>query len=96
MMLIFMDANHENQDARGHFSAEEAMMAAAGFPGLAQHRIQHDNLTKRVEEFEARFERGERTVNPRLLSLPRDWAPPATFQDADKEYRPWINGRGVR
>ncbi len=81
--------------ARGHFSAEEAMMAAAGFPGLAQHRIQHRNLTKRVQEFEARFERGERTVNLQLLSFLREWAT-RHIQDADKEYGPWMNRRGVR
>lgn len=80
---------------RGHFSAEEAMMAAAGFPGLAQHRIQHRNLTKRVEEFEARFERGESTAELQLLSFLRD-SVARHIQDADKEYGPWMNRRGVQ
>jgi hemerythrin len=81
--------------ARGHFSAEEAMMAAAAFPGLAQHRIQHRDLTKRVEEFEARFERGERTLNLQLLSFLRDWVT-RHIQHADKEYGPWMNRKGVQ
>jgi hemerythrin len=80
---------------RGHFSAEEAMMAAAGFPGLAQHRIKHRSLTKHVEEFEARLERGEGALNIQLFSFLRDWLT-SHIQDADKEYGPWMNQRGVQ
>jgi hemerythrin len=80
---------------RGHFSAEEAMMAAAGFPGLAQHRIQHRNLTKHVQEFEARFERGEGAANLQQLGFLRDWVT-RHIQDADKEYGPWMNKKGVQ
>jgi hemerythrin len=80
---------------RGHFSAEEAMMAAAGFPGLAQHRIQHRNLTKHVEEFEARLERGEGNLNNQLLNFLRDWFT-THIQDADKKYGPWMNKKGVQ
>ena len=80
---------------RGHFSAEEAMMAAANFPGLAQHRIQHRDLTRQVEAFEVRCERGEGAANLQLLSFLRDWLP-HHIQDADKAYGPWMNKRGVQ
>lgn len=80
---------------RNHFSAEEAMMAAANYPGLAQHRIKHRDLTKHVEEFEARFERGEGAVNLQLLGFLRDWVT-THIQDADKQYGPWMNKRGVQ
>ena len=81
--------------ARGHFSAEEAMMAASNFPGLAQHRNKHRGLTKHVEEFEARFERGEGAINSQLLSFLCDWLT-NHIQNSDKEYGPWINRTGVQ
>lgn len=80
---------------RGHFSAEEAMMASAKFPGLEQHRQRHRQLTKHVEECEARFERGEGAVNNQLLSFLRDWVTEHVLK-SDKEYGPWINRTGVR
>jgi hemerythrin len=80
---------------RGHFSAEEAMMASAKFPGLDEHRQTHRKLTKHVEEMEARFERGEGTVNNQLLSFLRDWVTDHVLK-SDKEYGPWINKTGVR
>ncbi len=80
---------------RGHFSAEEAMMASLQYPGLEKHRQTHRKLTKHVEEFEARFERGEGPVNSQLLSFLRDWVTDHVLR-SDKEYGPWINKNGVR
>ncbi|HEY1649506.1 MAG TPA: bacteriohemerythrin [Terracidiphilus sp.] len=80
---------------RGHFSTEEAMMASAGYPGLDRHRIQHRGLTKHVQEFEARFERGEGALNPQLFGFLRDWLT-NHIQDADKEYGLWLNQKGVQ
>lgn len=54
---------------RNHFAAEESLMASASYPGLAQHRIRHQDLMKQVEEFVARHKRGEATVNLHLLGL---------------------------
>jgi hemerythrin-like metal-binding protein len=41
---------------RSHFSAEEALMASTGYPGLPVHHAKHIHLTKQVEEYVARFE----------------------------------------
>lgn len=68
-----------------HFAAEEAMMEAAKYPGLTRHRAIHRDLTRQVEEFVARFERGEGTVNIQLLTFLRDWLT-QHIQRTDKEY----------
>lgn len=78
-----------------HFSAEEAMMEAAKYPELTQHRIKHRELTKQVEEFVARFERGDITVSGHLLNFLSDWLT-THIQNTDKEYGPWMIERGVR
>jgi hemerythrin-like metal-binding protein len=80
--------------AHDHFTAEEAMMAAAGYPELAQHRVKHRDLSKQVEEFAARYERGESTLNMHLLNFLRDWLT-NHIQNVDHGYSSWMNAHGV-
>lgn len=70
---------------RRHFSAEEALLTAAGYPELTQHRIKHSELLKQVDEHVARFQRGEMTVNVQLLNFLRDWLT-THIQHTDREY----------
>jgi hemerythrin len=80
---------------RNHFASEESMLAAAQYPGLAEHRIKHRDLTRQVEDYSARFERGEITLNLHLLNFLRDWLS-NHIQKVDGEYGPWLNEHGVR
>jgi hemerythrin-like metal-binding protein len=79
---------------RNHFSAEEAMMASAKYPGIDAHKIKHRDLVKQVEDYSARFEKGEITLNLHLLNFLRDWLT-NHIQKVDKEYGPWLNEHGV-
>ena len=78
-----------------HFSAEEAMMQAAHYPGLDEHRVQHRELTKQVEEYVARYEQGDITLSLPLLSFLSDWLT-NHIQSTDKEYGPWLIEHGIR
>lgn len=80
---------------RDHFSAEEAMMAAAKYSGLSAHRREHERLTRQVEEYSARFDRGECTVNIELLHFLRTWLT-NHIQQSDKAYGPCLIGHGIR
>jgi hemerythrin len=80
---------------REHFSSEEAMMSAAHYPGLASHRKKHIELTKQVEDYVARYERGEITLNLQLLNFLRDWLT-THIQVEDHQYSPWIKEHGGR
>jgi hemerythrin-like metal-binding protein len=75
---------------REHFAAEEAVMAAAAYPGLAQHRVKHRDLIKQVNEFAARYQRGETNINLTLLNFLRDWLT-HHIQNEDKQYGPCVN-----
>ncbi len=79
---------------RNHFSAEEAMMETANFPGLAQHRIQHHELAKQVEEYVERFKQGDLTLSNRLSNFLSDWLTNHIL-NTDMEYGPWMNEHGV-
>ena len=80
---------------RRNFAAEEAMLVSTRYPGLAGHREKHRALTKQVEEYVARFEKGEITLNLTLMDFLRDWLT-NHIQKTDKEYGPWLNEHGVR
>jgi hemerythrin len=80
---------------RDHFVAEEQMMAATKYPGLAEHRIQHESLGKQVEEFVGRYERGDITISVHLLNFLSEWLT-NHIQGDDRKYGPWLNEHGVR
>jgi len=79
---------------RRHFAAEEAMLVSTRYPELASHREKHRDLTKQVEEYVARFEKGEITLNLALMNFLRDWLT-NHIQKTDKEYGPWLHEHGV-
>jgi hemerythrin-like metal-binding protein len=56
-----------------HFAEEEAMMAAAKYPGLADHKLKHRDLVKQVEDYILLYDKGEITLNIKLLNFLRDW-----------------------
>lgn len=77
-----------------HFAYEEAMMGTANYPSLAAHRSRHADLTRQVEEFRARCQSGDGTVNVELLPFLSGWLT-RHIQLEDKEYGPWMNSHGV-
>ena len=80
---------------RTHFTAEEALMAKASYPGLADHRKLHIDLMRQVEDYSTRFERGEITLNLHLLNFLRDWLS-NHIQNEDKQYGPSVNKHVAR
>ncbi len=80
---------------RNHFAAEEAMMTAANYAGLAAHKLRHRNLTRQVEGYVLRYHRGEITLNLHLMHFLRDWLT-NHIQQADQDYRPAMQARGLQ
>lgn len=79
---------------RNHFTAEEAMMTAAKYPKLADHKIRHCDLVKQVEDYIARYDRGETTINIQLLNFLRDWLT-SHIQKEDKQYSSCLIEHGI-
>jgi hemerythrin-like metal-binding protein len=77
-----------------HFAAEEKMLAESKYPGLAEHKLKHRDLIKQVEDYAARFDRGEITLNLHLMNFLRDWLT-NHIQKTDHEYGPWLNEHGM-
>lgn len=80
---------------REHFASEEALMEKAGYAALELHRKRHHELTRQVEDYVGRFERGETTINLHLLNFLRDWLTNHILKE-DKAYGPALTSRGIR
>lgn len=78
-----------------HFAAEEAMMVRTKYPNLDAHRAKHRDLTRQVEQFVHRYEKGELALTVDLLMFLREWLV-RHIQKEDREYGPWLNHQGVR
>ncbi len=56
-----------------HFTHEEELMEAQGFPALEEHRQAHDMLKRQIKEYQDRlFEEGEVDAHSVLMFL-KDW-----------------------
>jgi len=80
---------------RQHFAAEERLMTTARYPQVDQQKTEHVKLTRQVEEFVGRYNRGEIALNVSLLNFLRDWLTTHIVQE-DKKYGPWLNKAGIK
>ena len=78
-----------------HFAAEEKLMESIQFPGLANHRARHKELTGKVAEFVTRQQKGDKTVYTQLLYFVRDWLT-KHMQNEDQEYAAYLRSHPLR
>jgi hemerythrin len=80
--------------AQEHFVTEERLMEANQFPGLADHRAIHQALSKKVEEFIARHDNGDRAAYSQFLYFLRERFT-RHMQKEDHEYGLWFAEHGT-
>jgi len=72
-----------------HFTAEEVMMKKCDFPGLAEHKKAHEELTQQVKDFQERYNKGQVSVSVELLNFLHDWLVNHVLS-MDKRYAPYL------
>jgi hemerythrin len=80
--------------ANEHFAEEERLMESIKFPGLAEHRAKHREMTGKVAEFSARHEKGDTTMYTQLLYFMRDWLSNHMLT-VDSGYASWMASQGA-
>ncbi len=56
-----------------HFASEEKLMQTHHYPEYAQHKVLHDDLAKRVIDFQKAFAAGRTAISVDLLHFLKDW-----------------------
>jgi hemerythrin len=79
---------------RNHFTAEEELMDSKQYPALSDHKRLHRELTKQVEDYIVRYEKGDLTVTTHLADFLSNWLT-NHIQKTDQAYGPWLNQHGV-
>lgn len=78
-----------------HFGREEALMEQHGFPGLAGHRKEHEDMVRKIREASANFETNSLQASREVLHFLQDWLV-NHINVTDKGYSDFLNGKGVR
>jgi hemerythrin len=79
---------------RMHFANEEQLMEQFDFPGLGEHRIEHQRLLLQIQESANKLLHSESMHMRPLLGFLSDCYQ-EHMEGADREYGPWLNERGV-
>ncbi|HVP64494.1 MAG TPA: bacteriohemerythrin [candidate division Zixibacteria bacterium] len=82
------------QYAQTHFAAEETLMREHHFPGLEQHKLEHEKFVKDVLRFIEEFKSKKPNVPASLLSFLEHWLK-HHIMVTDKAYSSYLNERGV-
>ncbi|MEW5772729.1 MAG: bacteriohemerythrin [Thermodesulfobacteriota bacterium] len=79
--------------AHSHFSTEEKYMRQTGFPGLEEHRLQHESFIAKVRDFEQEISEGRTTPLEVVLFL-LDWYV-SHVKGVDRQYAGHLQSHGV-
>lgn len=77
-----------------HFGEEEKLMVAYNYPGLGEHRAQHDAFVEKVRDSIAKYEAGKLALSIEVMNFLRDWLKGHILQ-TDKKYTEFFNARKV-
>jgi hemerythrin len=75
-----------------HFKSEESWMELYHYPDMANHKLEHQEGTKKVNKLVLEYERGQQTVDIELLNFLSDWLQNHILQ-VDRKYIPCFQGK---
>lgn len=78
-----------------HFALEEQLMREHGYPGLAMHKLEHDQLLVKVTELNAKSLAGHKVISLAVLDFLKNWLI-HHIKVTDMQYKPFMNARGIR
>ena len=78
-----------------HFSEEEKLLSAHGYPTFAKHKGEHEALTKKALELAAQHKAGQIALTIPVMYFLKDWLS-NHIKGTDKLYGPFLNSKGVK
>jgi hemerythrin len=77
-----------------HFAYEEELMRQADYPELTAHKREHDDLARRVRDFQKDFEEGRIGTAIGLLQFLKEWLQ-KHLTESDHKYTPYLRAKGL-
>ncbi len=77
-----------------HFTREEQFFAATGYAAADAHKKEHDDLTMRVLDLQARYNNGALALTKEVINFLKSWLT-YHIQGSDQKYGPHLNAKGV-
>lgn len=72
-----------------HFRDEEALLAAAGYPGLVEHRAAHDRFVGELDQLLGDQQRSGEPLGDRVLMMLQEWLI-AHVNGMDQAWASWL------
>lgn len=80
--------------AKTHFTLEERMMSAFGYPDYEKHKIEHARFLAKIKEIRKELHNEEGPLNQEVLYLLRDWLY-EHITKTDKKYNSFFHTKGL-
>ncbi|MCL5267920.1 MAG: bacteriohemerythrin [Bacteroidetes bacterium] len=77
-----------------HFASEEKLMEANGYPLFSGHKMLHEDMIKEVELLRSRYNSGASGLTIEVMQFLSNWLS-EHIVGTDKNYGPYLNGKGL-
>jgi len=77
-----------------HFAHEESLFKTYGYPEATAHKMKHDDLTKKVLQFQQDLNAGKAVMSVQIMSFLKDWLL-NHIKGTDMKYSAFLKGKGV-
>lgn len=79
---------------RVHFTTEERIMQAAGYPLFLGHRKIHEDMVKELNQLVHQYKSGEPVMTVDVMQLLKNWLS-EHIMGMDKNFGPYLNSKGI-
>ncbi len=77
-----------------HFGHEEGYMLQYGYPGYEKHKMEHEALIKKVEDYIEQVSEGKTSISLSLMGFLKEWLV-NHIMGSDKEYVDFFTKKGI-
>jgi len=77
-----------------HFKAEERLLRQNGYPEYDEHKVMHDNLSRKAHSIKEAFDRGNTPTAIEVMLLLTNWLNIHILEE-DKKYKPYTESRAT-
>jgi len=77
-----------------HFATEEELLQKHGFPGVNEHRIEHNQMTMKISRLQDQHRDGKADAAETLLVFLQSWLKQHILE-SDKQYSEFFRSRAV-